>query len=67
REFLPQNPYIPRRDQSPSLTGQELLDLMRQTAYQNDSGDRFLDPAAFIDAVQSTVHENQQEQVLISP
>ena len=34
---------------------------MRQTAYQNDSGDRFLDPAAFIDAVQSTVHENQQE------
>lgn len=45
---------------NPSLTGQELLDLMRQTAYENDSGNRFLDPAAFIDAVHSTVHENQQ-------
>lgn len=52
---------------NPSLTGQELLDLMRQTAYENDSGEHFLDPAAFIAAVQSTVHENQQGQVLISP
>ena len=40
---------------------------MWQTAYENDSGEHFLDPAAFIAAVQSTVHENQQGQVLISP
>lgn len=40
---------------NPSLTGQELIELMNQTAYQNDSGNKFIDPPAFIEAVRSTV------------
>lgn len=37
---------------NPSLTGQELIELMHQTAYQNASGDQFIDPSAFINSVQ---------------
>ena len=40
---------------NPSLTGQELIDLMRQAAYQDASGDKFINPPAFIDSVQSTM------------
>lgn len=40
---------------NPSLTGQELIALMRQTAYKNASGDQFLDPSAFINSVRSTL------------
>lgn len=40
---------------NPSLTGQELIELMRQTSYQNASGDKFINPSAFVNSVQSTV------------
>lgn len=42
---------------NPSLTGQELIELMRQTVYQNASGDCFIDPSAFIDSVLQTSGE----------
>lgn len=40
---------------NPSLTGQDLIELMNQTAYQNDSGNKFIDPPAFIEAVRATI------------
>ena len=40
---------------NPSLTGEELLRIMRETAYQNAAGDRFLDPPAFVEAVRATL------------
>lgn len=40
---------------NPSLTGEELVELLRQTTYQNASGDKFINPLAFINSVQSTV------------
>ncbi len=40
---------------NPTLTGQELLELMRQTAYETNGGQRFLNPSAFMEAVQSTL------------
>lgn len=40
---------------NPALTGQELIALMRQTAYKNALGDQFLDPSAFMNSVRSTL------------
>lgn len=40
---------------NPSLTGAEMIELLRATAYKNAAGDCFIDPAAFIDSVQKTL------------
>lgn len=40
---------------NPSLTGQEMLDLLRKTAYKNADGDSFINPSAFIDSVRSSL------------
>lgn len=40
---------------NPSLTGQEMIELIHQTAYQNTSGDKFINPTAFIDSIRSTI------------
>jgi len=40
---------------NPSLTGQQLIDLMWQTAYTDKAGDSFLNPVAFAEAVQETL------------
>lgn len=40
---------------NPLMTGEELIALLRQTAYQNASGDKFINPTAFIDAVSLTL------------
>lgn len=37
----------------PTLSGKELIDRMRATAYKNEAGESFLDPAAFIESVRS--------------
>lgn len=40
---------------NPALTGEEMLALMQDTAYINTAGERFLDPSAFVEAVQATL------------
>jgi len=40
---------------NPSLTGNELIELLWQTAYKDEAGTPFLDPSAFIEAVKSTL------------
>lgn len=40
---------------NPALTGQEMAGLLKKTAYQNEAGERFMNPVAFIEAVKETL------------
>ncbi len=41
---------------NPALTGQEMAGLLEKTVCQNEAGERFINPVAFIEAVEETLH-----------